>query len=253
VRNDDDSRRCSGLPRIYLPDAPDAAGGFTGDRNLRKRLTRVLRLRPGDRVEVVAAGTKWECALEAVKSDSIRLRALRTIAPAPIPGLVLTLGQAIPKGERFEWLIEKATEIGITAIYPLLTERTVVRPSNLPSRLQRWNEIAGQAAGQSEAGCPVIVHTPLHLPDFLALPEPGLRLFLHEREGSAPPSRILEGFSGNRITFIVGPEGGWSAAETEQVLNAGFTKIHLGDRIMRSETCALVLASILHFTLGDFR
>lgn len=242
-------------PRIYLSSTPDDAGCFVGDRDLKKRLTKVLRLQQGDLLEVVAAGMKWECRVVEIQPDGIRLNALegKPLVWPTSSRLHLVLGQAIPKGDRFDWVIEKATELGIAEIYPLVTERSVVRPSNVPARLQRWNQISEQAAGQSENGFPTAVHPPLSLREFLAVPSPALKLMMHEREGSEALGKLLSALPTNLIIFVVGPEGGWASEETKAMAGAGYHRIHLGDRVFRADTSGLVIASILQYLVGDFR
>ncbi|MCI0412441.1 16S rRNA (uracil(1498)-N(3))-methyltransferase [bacterium] len=236
---------------------------------------KVMRLKSGDTLQVFTLGKKWECLVQQISPEQIHLKVLQEF-PVPARSLHLILGQAIPKGDRFEWLIEKATEIGVAEIYPLITERTIVKPENAALKVQRWNEIAEQAAGQSENSFPTIVHSPLLLPSYLERTvDSGLKLLLHERKDSRSLRAVLESvgeshlqssagvppaqtrrpryFDINRITFVVGPEGGWTESETEKLLGTGYQPFHLGPRILRVETSGLVLATLLQYELGDFR
>jgi 16S rRNA (uracil1498-N3)-methyltransferase len=166
----------------------------------------------------------------------------------------MILAQAIPKGDRFEWLIQKATELGVAEIFPLITDRTIVKPAHASAKLQRWNEIAEQAAGQSENSFPATVHPPQSLISFLAGNiQSQLRLLLHERKDAIPLRTLIGNREVHRIIIVVGPEGGWTDAETEQMIQAGYQLVHLGPRILRSETCGLVIATLLQYELGDFR
>jgi 16S rRNA (uracil1498-N3)-methyltransferase len=242
----------SSPPRFFLPVADFSSGKLILDRAAKKKLTRVLRLKEGDTVEIITPGKKWECVISALPAEGVEVQAVREL-PAPGPSrCYLTLAQAIPKGDRFDWLIQKATELGIAEIYPLVTERTIVRPSNPDGRMQRWNEIAAQAAAQCEGAYPARVHKPLTLAEFLSIQMGGLKILLHERQGYLSLRRLLDHVKETRITFAVGPEGGWTPEETEAIVRSGYARVELGKRILRCDTAGLALAAILQYTCGDF-
>lgn len=239
-------------PRFFLRRVDFHGGKLLLDRAAKKKLTRVLRLGAGDSVEVLAPGRKWECRIAAILKDGVELEAVRELRASPPPRCELILGQAIPKGDRFDWLIQKSTELGVSEIYPLITERTVVRPTDPARRMQRWNEIADQAAAQCEGAVPTLVHEPQALQQFLKTEQPGLRILLHEREGYLSLRSLLDNVRDTRITFVVGPEGGWSPAESAALVRAGYARIQLGRRVLRSDTAGLALAAILQYSCGDF-
>jgi 16S rRNA (uracil1498-N3)-methyltransferase len=235
--------------RIFLRDANWKDDSLFLDRDIKKRLVRVMRMRPGDRLEVATPQHRWECELQQTLPDGIILKKISELPSRSQNSIRLILGQAIPKGDRFEWLIQKATELGITEIHPLITERTIVRPENSAKKVQRWNEIAAAAAEQSESDQPSLVLPPETLNIFLKHAPDGLKLLLHEREGAVPLKQLLSGhtYYNSSIIFIVGPEGGWTKQETEIIVQAGFQKVHIGSRILRSETAGLVLAAIIEY------
>ena len=105
-----------------------------------------MRLKAGDELQVITPGKQWLCRLAEVHPDEVLLEIIDEIHAIHKPLLHLILAQAIPKGDRFEWLIQKATELGVAEIFPLITERSIVRPGG-SDKTQRWNEIAEQAAG----------------------------------------------------------------------------------------------------------
>lgn len=239
-------------PRFFLSSTEFKDGKLVLDRAAKKKLTRVLRLGEGDAVEILAPGRKWECRISAVFPEGIELESVREV-PAPKPSrCTLILAQAIPKGDRFDWLIQKATELGVSEIYPLLTERTIVKPANPETRMQRWNEIAQQAAAQCEGAYPAYVHEPIQLEAFLKVPQTGLRILLQERQGYLSLRSLLENVKESRITFVVGPEGGWTVTETAAMVRNGYARIQLGKRILRSDTAGLAMAAILQYSCGDF-
>jgi 16S rRNA (uracil1498-N3)-methyltransferase len=241
------------MTKIYIAQQP-LDGLFRLDREHKKRLVKVMRLKVGDPLLVITSGNQWECRVQQILPDEIALEIVRRIEPFA-PKLHLTLAQAIPKGERFEWLIQKSTELGVAEIFPLITERTVVKPDPAARKVQRWNEISEQAAGQSENAFPCLIHPPESLPSFLLKPiDSQLKLLLHERKDALPLRSLLSDSNDiRRIIFVVGPEGGWTEPETELVLSMGYKLIHLGPRILRAETSGLVMATLLQYELGDFQ
>jgi 16S rRNA (uracil1498-N3)-methyltransferase len=240
--------------RLFLREANWEDGILFLGRDVKKRLVRVLRMRPGDRLEVATPQQRWKCELQQILPDGIVLKKFSELTSPIQNRLRLILGQAIPKGDRFEWLIQKATELGISEIYPLITDRTIVRPENSAKKVQRWNEISAAAAEQSESDQPCTIWPPEPLNQLLQRPFGGLKMLLHEREGSVPLKEILGpgSYYNNSIMFIVGPEGGWTKEETETLERAGFQKVHLGSRILRSETAGLVLAAIIQYESNNF-
>ena len=239
--------------RLFLPQANWQNDTLILDRDIKKRLVRVMRMRAGDRLEVATPQQRWECELYQVLPDGIILKKLSDLPTRDQNRVRLILGQAIPKGDRFEWLIQKATELGVSEIHPLITERTIVRPEKSANKVQRWNEIAAAAAEQSESDQPTIILPPEPLNIFLKQAPDGLKLLLHEREGARSLKELLAGnYDNGSITFIVGPEGGWTKHETESIEQAGFHKVHLGSRILRSETAGLVLAAIIQYENNTF-
>jgi 16S rRNA (uracil1498-N3)-methyltransferase len=239
------------LTKIYLSQEP-VEGVFRLGRDYRKRLVKVMRLKSGDTVQVFTPGKRLECRVQQISPEEIELSVVQEFQVAA-PALHLRLGQAIPKADRFEWLIQKATEVGVAEIFPLITERTIVKPGNVNAKVQRWNEIAEHAAGQSENSFPAIIYPPQSLPSFLEKSaDAGLKLMLHERKDSNSLRRIVKVDNTNRITFVVGPEGGWTDRETELLIHSGYKVLHLGPRILRAETSGLVLATLLQYELGDF-
>ena len=210
-----------------------------------------MRLRAGDELTVFSDGKQYVCRIEKVLSDSIELQAIREIPQKQTPRLRIAIAQAIPKGDRFEWFIQKATELGAAEIFPLFTKHTVVKPANPAAKLQRWNEIAEHAAGQSENLYPPTIHAGLTLNEFLEQKTFGLALLLHERESADELQNAIQNHTGEKITMAIGPEGGWTAEETAGFIRAGFLKVHLGDRILRAETAGLALLAILQYELGE--
>jgi 16S rRNA (uracil1498-N3)-methyltransferase len=174
--------------------------------------------------------------------------------PAPkAPRLVL--GQALLKGERMDWVIQKATELGIAWMVPLVTKQTVVRPrtGRMDAQQERWERIALEAAQQSERWDVPIIEKPSDLREFCqAHTASATPLILQEREAKRGLGSVsLSREPGGTVVLLVGPEGGWREDEMAVAATCGFTPVSLGDRILRAETATLAALAILQMRLGE--
>lgn len=222
------------------------------------RMRDVLRLRPGDAVIVFDnSGWEYEVLLEQVGSDHLvgQIRQRRICQNEP--RTKITLYQAVLKGERFEWALQKGTEVGVSAFVPLLSERCIVQDAHQLSRrkLQRWEKIIQAAAEQSRRGR-VPTLQPLML--FSAACEQVHRsggLALIPWEGASTPLRaVLEEArteSPFNVAIFIGPEGGFSEAEVQLARNYGLRPVRLGPRILRAETAGVVAAALVLYHYGD--
>ena len=166
----------------------------------------------------------------------------------------LRLAQALLKGEKMDWVIQKATELGVSEIIPLQSRHTIVqlRPERLDAQLARWQRIALEAAQQSEQWhLPVIAQPQTLTACLTSHPAPALSLILTERrEGQSLDSIELPEGDNESMLVLVGPEGGWSKEEVAQAEQAGCTMMTLGPHILRAETAAIVTVGILQSRLG---
>lgn len=165
------------------------------------------------------------------------------------------IGQAILKGERMDWAIQKTTELGAAAIIPLVTEQTVVRPkqARINAQQERWQRIALEAAQQSERWDIPTVGAPCTAMKFFSTPDlAALKLILSEREtGQSLRSVSLPSSPEDAIALAIGPEGGWRDEELAQAYANNFLPVTLGTRILRGETAALAALSIVQSRLGE--
>ena len=246
------------LPRVFLPPEAFADGTVTMEGDAVHHLCRVLRLSAGDRLYALdGRGMLFHVTLDAVAKD----RAHGTITgsePArgepPVP---ITLAAAIPKGERWEWLLQKATELGVSRIQPLITARTIVQvePRKAADKLARWQKIVMEAAEQCERACVPAVLPPMTWTAFAAAPPPpGLLLACLERvehAGASLPALLEAAPPPAAVTVLVGPEGGFSPQEAEAMRALGAEPASLGARILRAETASMAILAMLayHFEL----
>ncbi len=176
--------------------------------------------------------------------------------PAPAPRVPrIALGQALLKGDHMDWVMQKATELGVGTIVPIVSDHTVVRPraARLGTQTERWRRIALEAAQQSERWDVPEVAQPTELSQFLAAyAHEACRLILLERTGSQSLRSIpLPESADDRIILLIGPEGGWRESEGTAAFTRGYRPIGLGSRILRAETAALAALSVLQSRLGE--
>lgn len=235
--------------RFFLADR--LAGATSGveiaiEGQTAHRIRHVLRLQPGEHVILVGSGRAFEGRLEDT-DGRVRIRLERELSAGQMQP-PLTLYQGLIRLNRFEWLIEKGTELGVTAFVPMLTERTTVRATEIgAARLARWRRIAAQALEQSRGYAPPEIRSPLSFSQALAEAGKGCVL-AWEGLGETPPLATLGELrdrAESGLSLFVGPEGGFSEAEIEQARSAGATLIGLGPRTLRAETAAIVGSALL--------
>lgn len=223
-------------------------------------LAHVLRLGVGDKFQVViAAAQEHTVVVEQISGEYVAGRIVHTVQRQTEPQLVLTLYQAILKGKNFPLVIQKTVELGVAEIVPLFTGRTVVKlsPGAVPARRQRWQEIAAEAAQQSERMNIPQVHLPLPLGEAVkrwqASGSPGI-IFAARATGSENCNlrNILTQLRPtSQLALFVGPEGGFSAQEAEMAVTTGLQEASLGRRILRAETAALLACGLCMYELDE--
>jgi 16S rRNA (uracil1498-N3)-methyltransferase len=231
--------------------------GLAGTRGLlsgseHHHLSRVVRMRAGDEIRLFDEdGILYRARIERIGRDATALLLFDTAGPVSRRTRIV-LGQSVLKAKAMDALIQKATELGIFAIVPLLSRRGIVRLEGESggSRRERWQKIALSAAKQSHSGRVPRIRDPLRLDEFLGGEPGGLRLVLSERGGTLLRDLLL--LPGEtrpeEAVLIVGPEGGWDPAEEERILASGFQAVSLGKAILRAETAAVCAAAIVaHF------
>ncbi len=190
---------------------------------------KVLRGRDGDAIEVVDACRRLFLAELRGRREAAILEALE----APEEGEEISLYQAVPKGGRMDLLVEKTTEVGVSRIVPLVTERGIVEPGS--GKVERWRRVAEAAARQSlRTGVPEVLE-PIPFAE-AALQAGENAVLLHNDTGLSG----LEGVVGSPASLFIGPEGGWSEEEMGLAMDAGLALAHLGPYRLRSETAGMV-------------
>lgn len=206
-------------------------------------LARVLRARVGQEFDI-AAGDELRRARVTLISDERVEFELGEELPRPTE-LDVTIVLSVFKFDRFEWAVEKLTELGATRIVPLIAARTDTHLAHAAAkRMDRWHRIAREAAEQSRRVAPPEIPTPQKLRE--AIQSTGCRLRLAESEAEVPLGKALEGQDAREaFSLAVGPEGGWTAEEQALFTAAGWRAVSLGTTILRTETAALAALAVI--------
>jgi 16S rRNA (uracil1498-N3)-methyltransferase len=213
----------------------------------------VLRLRSGDPVHIFdGLGAEFSALLDEVSRRAVTARLREAVATRPESPLRVVLALSPLKGDRMELVIQKGTELGVAAFWPVITARTdaAARPALKGSRQQRWDKVASAAAEQcGRATVPLVVPTST-LDELLRRPFAGQRGLLLET-GELPGLQSLG--ATKELLLLVGPPGGWEEGEAGRLRSAGFTAVSLGPRILRAETAAVAAVTLAQGLWGDLR
>ncbi|HIE03287.1 MAG TPA: 16S rRNA (uracil(1498)-N(3))-methyltransferase [Candidatus Latescibacteria bacterium] len=217
------------------------------------RHMRVLRLRPGDRIEAVDGRGRWFLAdVEDIGDALATARKVSEVAWVGEPEVRVTLGIGLIKGERFDFLVEKSTELGVHRIFPLLTSRTV-RVGVSPSKAERWRRIAKAAMKQCRRSWLPDVSVPVDLEEALReMEDMELKLVAWEEE-RRPLEDVLPEGKVRSVGLLVGPEGGFREEEVEMAEDIGFVPFSLGPRRLRSETAGILALGVLLYLSEELR
>ena len=218
------------------------------------KLTAVLRKRSGDHVQIVDSGGAAYAATLAVEGRTVRATLDAPLARVGVePALRVTIAQAVPKGQKMDLLVEKATELGVHAIVPVRSARVIGHETS-PAKVERWRRIARSAAQQSGR---VRVPEVADVHDWYALlatfPAYARVYLPWELADPAPLRTAFEGefVQAHDVLVVIGPEGGFAADEVARAEAAGARAISLGRRILRTETAGLVVLAVALYAAGE--
>ena len=236
------------IPSVLLGSLPDPDQTVTLNREQTHYVSRVLRLRNGDRLFLFdGKGERREAVVTDINPrNAILLCTLRVSATAESP-LRITLFQGLPKGEKMDLIIQKVTELGTHAVVPVITERTQVHKTG---RTARWRRVAEAAAAQCGRSTVPTISDPMTVQAALKYRRsPGIVFW----EEEAPPLSRLANLrpSGGELCVLVGPEGGLTETEVTQAEVSGFRRAGLGPRLLRTETAAIVTVALVQHLYGD--
>ena len=227
-------------------------------------ITKVLRLKKGHQVIVFdGAGHEYRVALEQPKRQEIPGIVLEQWKYQSESPLKLILVQGIPKSNKMDLIVQKATEVGVSEIIPLQTKRSVwgttvkhTKNAKVHQRLERWSRIGIEAAKQSCRTAVPLIRPVVSVDEFLAASlRADLKLLLWEEEEQSKLKAVLQNIPTpvQSVVLIVGPEGGFTQEEAEKFRTHEYQLISLGRRILRTETAGIAVLSILQYEFGDYQ
>ncbi len=236
--------------RFFAPPSRLFDSRLVLDAEESHHLARVLRLLPGATVFAFDGnGTEYECEVARVSKEATELQILARLSNEVESPLSLTLAQALVKGDKFDWIVQKATELGVTRVVPLVTEHSEFRKvEGRELRLQRWRRIALEATKQCGRCRLMELGEVQNFQQFCEAEANGLRLIFSERGGRG----LADVARANAVTLAIGPEGGWSESEVKLAENHGFIPIQVSNRILRTETAAVAAVTLAQYLFGDF-
>lgn len=213
-------------------------------------LARVMRMKQGDRIICCdGRGRDVLAAIETIHEQYVLAAIVKDLENHRELPVDVTVAQSLPKGDKMDWIVQKCTEMGARRIIPFTSSRTVVlwNDDKMARRRQRWQKIAKEAAEQAHRSIVPVIDPPVSWEQMLAIGrQTDVALLAYEGEGTVSLKRVLQSSTNqSHILLVIGPEGGFDAAEVEQAVANEMVPVSLGRRILRTETAALyALAAI---------
>lgn len=239
------------MPRIFLP-VPEISPGLVYIRGENARyLSTVLRCRAGDPITVTDGGCRSYPGkiIRTTRTEvSVEITGSGKSSDAESP-LQIVLLQGLLKGNKMDLVVQKATELGVTEIVPVITERSQVRETR---RLARWQKVAQEASRQSGRAYVPVIRDPVGIESvFSGRPVSGRGILFWEKGGEMLSMVVKQFERSGKLELFTGPEGGFSEEEVRMAGEKGFLTATLGRRILRAETAAIVALGIVQYQLGD--
>ena len=239
------------MRRFYSPQPLAGKSHLELEGQVVRHMIQVLRMQPGEQLHLFDGSHCFLAQLIEGNKNRALLQLLTPVASAVPSPLTTHLGQAISKGDKMEWVVQKATELGVTEITPLYTRQGDVRlkGEREQKKLHQWRQISISACEQSGRNDLPVIHPPQLLTNWLAQRQETMKLLLHP-QGQSDELAIKEVAS---VALLIGPEGGLTEEEAALARQQGFTGLRLGPRILRTETAPLAALSLVQYWWGDFK
>src|SRR3990172_898595 len=237
------------MHRFYIDERMSVGGEAYIKGPEARHVKDVLRLKVGDKVVLFdGSGMEFSGEITGIARDQVSVDILEGKEGETESPIEIILGQGIPKSDKMDLIVQKSTELGVSKIVPIFTER-VVPKSFSPNKLERWRRIAIEACKQSGRVTVPEVLEPIRFEEFVKNADiPSLCLIPWEEEKETSLEKVLPAaLISGKVTLIVGPEGGLAGPEIELARRGGFTPVSLGKRILRTETVSISLLSIIQY------
>jgi 16S rRNA (uracil1498-N3)-methyltransferase len=238
------------IPRIYTAQALAPNSVLTLEPQASTHIGRALRMRSGDAITLFNGdGNSYTAAINEIGKKSVTVNVLTQVTDDHESPLQIELGIAISRGDRMDWVIQKATELGVTRITPLLTERTEVKlkGERAQKKLEHWRQVSISACEQCGRNQLPELKPLIDLNSWLSNVSAQRKFVLHHRDTSIDKSTEVP----TSVAILVGPEGGLSPTEIDVASGNKFEALTLGPRVLRTETAPLAAIAILQATWGD--
>ncbi|HOM02458.1 MAG TPA: 16S rRNA (uracil(1498)-N(3))-methyltransferase [Acetivibrio sp.] len=244
------------MPRFFVRKSDVSGDSINISGEDFNHIKKVLRLGNGDRITVCdGEGTDYLVEIMKFEDASVKTRIIESMENFTEPPVKITLFQGLPKSDKMDYIIQKAVELGIYEIVPVITERTVVKTDKKSGdkKCERWNRISMEAAKQCNRGIIPKVGFPISFKEALnAAKGSSFSLIPYEKETGIKLKEVLsKKSSAEKVSVFIGPEGGFSQTEIETAISCGIQPVTLGPRILRTETAGIAVLSILMYELGD--
>jgi 16S rRNA (uracil1498-N3)-methyltransferase len=238
-------------PRIYTPETLVVNNTLDLEAQASTHLVKVLRLKEGAELRLFNGdGNEYLARITIAGKKNAQVEIVEILSTDAKISFPMHLGQVVSKGDRMDFTIQKATELGITEITPLWSERCDVRlkGERLEKKMEHWKKVAISACEQSGRNHIPTIHPAIAYNEWASSVESDIKLVLHTRD----QKNLADIQPPNSIALLVGPEGGITDEEVELCIQQGFTGLTLGPRILRTETAALAALSLFQYLWGDF-
>ena len=241
------------MHRFFIPQLYNEEMTITGVDA--KHIGKVLRMQPGDKLQIVSDdGVSALAEVAAITESTVTVHCLEKLAESHEPAVKITLAQGLAKGEKMDFIIQKAVELGAYSIVPVAMEHSVVRldGAKADKKVERWQKIAEAAAKQSKRDIIPQVQDVQTVKEMLANNDCKTKIIAYECEDRMSLKTALrEAGQMEDLLLIIGPEGGISEGELTKAREAGAVPVSLGRRILRAETAGLVAMSAIFYETGD--
>lgn len=239
------------IPRIFTEQNLLSGEQIELEESASHHLSKVLRMQAGRELVLFnGAGGEFAATIHEISKKHVTVSIAEHSIDNRESPLELELAIGISRGERFEWVLQKATELGVTKITPLITERTEVKTGgDRQEKMQdRWQHILISACEQSQRNLLPKLSVPIQIFDWLPTVNSDFRFVLHHRDSKTLPTEQKP----QSVTLLIGPEGGLSESEIAQALAKNFNALTLGPRVLRTETAPVAAISLVQYLWGDF-
>lgn len=242
------------MVRLFLPPEELTTQQISIHGEHARYLSSVLRVKPGELLAIFdGKGQRYLCRICKIQKKEVIAEKIKRETYTAESCISITLAQGIPKGEKMNFIVQKSTELGVRKIIPLITSRSQVRHTG---KIERWRKIALSASQQSGREKIPSITESISFSDFLIQWQNDAKqtagIIFSEEERNMHLNIILKDFKNyGMVTLLIGPEGGFSHAETKMAIEKGFIPASLGPRILRTETAALASITIVQHRLGD--